>query len=345
MQTLIDWIAANESLLSGMAALAAVVGVVVSPVVMLLRRKGRGATDTGPPSSSIGAPPSPAGAAKKLTYQDLIHPSPYPVQFAQSDGLRIAYNVRGEGEPTIVMAPGIVSHLHVNANLPGFRDTYALLSQHFRLVNFDKRGQGLSDPSSGAPSLDERCRDIQAVMDASATPSGVILAISEAGPMALKFAHENPERVRGLILVGTTASFMERKDYPIGIPEKALDMLHQHWGKGTLRQIFFPSLSTDVIEDQTYRSMEQLLAPRPSIRTLVETLKEIDVRPLLPEISVPALVIHFTGDLTVPARMGRDLAERLPNATFMEVGSTDHADLSQAPEAIEAIGEFCKRVA
>jgi pimeloyl-ACP methyl ester carboxylesterase len=345
LQTFGDWVAGNESLLSGIAALIAVAGVVASPVLVLMKRRARMSPVTVQPNSTVSASSTlmaPSGTAKRLSYRDLIQPSPFPVEFAKSDGLRIAYNVRGSGEPTIVMAPGIVSHLHVNANLPGFRETYAQLSEHFRLVNFDKRGQGLSDPSTGAPSLEERCRDIEAVMDASTTESAVLLAISEAGPMALQFAYAHPERVRGLILVGTAASWLERGDYPIGLSEKAMDLLYQAWGKGLLRELFFPSTSRDVLDDETYRAMERLLAPRPSIKALIETLKAVDVRPLLPELTQPALVIHFTGDLTVPVRMGRDLAERLPGAEFLEVGSTDHADLSQSPEAIARIRSFCE---
>jgi pimeloyl-ACP methyl ester carboxylesterase len=121
-------------------------------------------------------------------------------------------------------------------------------------------------------------------------------------------------------------------------------LIHESWGKGVLRDLFFPSLSRDQLDDENYRAMEKLLAPRPSIKALIEMLKTVDVRPLLSGIQVPTLVIHFTGDLAIPARMGRDLAEHIPNAEFLEVASSDHADLSQSDEAIGRIRRFCEEL-
>lgn len=332
---IVAWISSNESLLSGVAALVAVVGVVVSPIILISNsvNKRRARVKAEEPVS-----------VEPITFRELTAPSPYPVQFADSHGLQIAYNVRGEGEPAIILAPGIISHLHVNSNIPAFRETYALLSSRNRLVGFDKRGQGLSDPSTRAASLAERCSDIEAVMDAAKIKSGVLLGISEAGPMCIQFAHDNPGRIKGLILVGTSARFVEREDYPIGIPADQMNAMSRLWGTGKLRQIFFPSVSEELMSDKTYRAMEMLLASRSSIAELVDTMKQMDVRSLLAGLTVPTLVIHFTGDLAVPARMGRALAEQIPGAQYLEVNSTDHADLSQSPEAINAVWDFCAKL-
>jgi hypothetical protein len=98
LQMLGEWIAENETLLSGVAALVAVVGVVVSPIVVLIRRGGKGDSGTNAKSSSSIESAAGGSATEKLSYRDLIQPSPFPVQFANSNGVRIAYNVRGDSE-------------------------------------------------------------------------------------------------------------------------------------------------------------------------------------------------------------------------------------------------------
>jgi pimeloyl-ACP methyl ester carboxylesterase len=106
-----------------------------------------------------------------------------------------------------------------------------------------------------------------------------------------------------------------------------------------------PSVSRDVIDDETYVAMERLIGPRDTVRQLIGMMIETDVRPLLPEVRIPALVVHFTGDLAIPIRLGRALAEGLPNAAFVEVNAVDHADLSQSAEAVARIRSFCEQAA
>jgi pimeloyl-ACP methyl ester carboxylesterase len=345
------WISQNESLLSGMAAIIVLAGVLFSPIGAGLRRLGRGhaveadATPSPNPGSAGGASSGTEENPRKrrLTLQDLTRPSPHPIRFAQSDGVRIAYSEVGSGPP-LVMAPGIFSHLHVLSNLPSSKATAEALGEFVHVIMFDKRGQGLSDPTLRAPDLDERTRDIEAVMDASGTERAVLLGYSEGGPMCLNFAAANPDRVQGLVLVGTTSTWVQSEDFPIGLPRGVLERVTEAWGKGTLRDVFFPSISRDEVDDETYRAFERLVSNRTAIRQLVQMMIETDVRPLFPYVTVPTLVVHFAGDLAVPVRMGRALAEGLPNAEFLEVSGVDHADLSQSPEAIERIREFCAQV-
>ncbi len=331
------WISQNESLLSGMAAIIVLAGVLFSPIGAGLRRLGRGnggaaaATDAPERGAAGGAGRGTEETSRKrrLTLQDLTRPMPNPIRFAQSDGVRIAYSEVGSGPP-LVMAPGIFSHLHVLSNLPSSKAT--------------AEGQGLSDPTLRAPDLDERTRDIEAVMDASGTQRAVLLGYSEGGPMCLNYAAANPDRVQGLVLVGTTSTWVRSEDFPIGLPRGVLERVPEAWGRGILRDVFFPSLSRDEVDDETYRAFERLVGNRTAIRQLVQMMIETDVRPLLPYVTVPTLVVHFAGDLAVPVRMGRALAEGLPNAEFLEVSGVDHADLSQSPEAIARIRAFCAQV-
>lgn len=337
------WIAANETLLSGIAAIIAVAGVIISPIVMYAnRRRPKQSPDRErSPAAKTEAEPG-APRPKRLSYQDLVVPAPYPIQFAQAQGGRIAYAQLGEGEPPIFLTPGVVSHLHVLANLPTFHRLTMELTKIGQLTVYDKRGQGLSDPVMAAQSLAERCADLGLVMDAAGLDSAVLFGISEGGPMSIQYAIDNPDRVRGLILGGTTARWLQSEDYPIGIPGEDLDMVKKVWGHGQLRDVFFPSLSREMMDDETFCAMERLLASRQSIENIVEFLKTTDVRELLPRLQVPTLVVHFTGDLSMPVRMGRALAEAIPGARFLEVAGSDHADFSTSPEAMQAIREFCE---
>jgi pimeloyl-ACP methyl ester carboxylesterase len=274
----------------------------------------------------------------------LTAPSSHETKFANVDGIRIAYNERGTGPPTIICVPGIISHLNLMENLPATRGTLDCLEKFAHVVTFDKRGQGLSDPTMSAPNLEERTDDIRAVMDGAGVDRAILVGFSEGGPMCLKFASSHPDRVQGLVLVGAAARWLQSDDYPIGIPRRALESVAEVWGQGVLRNTFFPSISREQIDDDTYRAFEKLIGTRAAIRQIAEMMIETDIRHLLPDIRVPAMVVHFTGDLAVPIRLGRSIADGLPNAEFVEVNAVDHADLSQSPEAVDRVREFCNRI-
>ena len=98
----------------------------------------------------------------------------------------------------------------------------AALAKFSKIINFDKRGQGLSDPVSKVATMSERVQDIESVADATASDEFYLMGISEGGPMSVQFAVENPSRVKGLILFGTTPRFTRSDDYPIGLSESCL---------------------------------------------------------------------------------------------------------------------------
>lgn len=322
-----SWISTNESFFSGIAALLVVAGFIFTAFKLFHQSFSRARSDH-------------SAANEKITLQKLSSPSPLPIQFAKVDGLRIAFNVVGSSPETLIVTPGIVSNLHVAAHLPPIRDSMNALADFSRVVCFDKRGQGLSDTVLGTAQLEERFKDIGAVAEASNSEKFFLMGISEGGPMSIRYAYEYPDKVKGLILFGTTAKFIQSEDFQIGLPEKGLDSLGENWGQGRTRSIFFPSMDHDVMTDDVYKGLERLLAGRDSMRQLVEYMKTLDVRDIVPKITCPCLVVHFSGDMAVPVRLGRAIADSLPNSEFIEVAGIDHSDLAQAPEAIKAIREF-----
>ena len=318
-----DWFQNNESMLSGIAAALVIGGAVITIgrlfIVKIFRSEEK---------------------PQKITLNQLSSPSPHEIRFANSDGVKIAYNVQGRPAPTIIVSPGIISNLHVSSNLPPIKNTMSMFAKFARVINFDKRGQGLSDPVSRVANISERVRDIEAVALETTKDPFFLMGISEGGPMSIQFAVENPDRVKGLILFGTTPRFLRSDDYPIGLSERALSTVGTNWGDATARDILFPSISRDTMDDDTYKGFEKLLADRRSIIQIVEYMKKLDVRDILPKVSCPTLILHFSGDLAVPVRMGRYLADKIPNSHFMEIAGVDHCDLGNSPDAIDRVRAF-----
>lgn len=141
------------------------------------------------------------------------------MRYARNGDVRIAYRVIGSGDTTMVWTPGWISNLDLLDNpLNPFAALLQQLVDETRIVTFDKRGTGLSDPVTRIPPLDERMDDLHAVMDAAGLDSPVSLfGISEGGPMSILFAATFPERVRSLVLYGTAPRFTEQlPDWPWG---------------------------------------------------------------------------------------------------------------------------------
>jgi pimeloyl-ACP methyl ester carboxylesterase len=127
-------------------------------------------------------------------------------RYALSGDVNIAYQVMGAGPVDIIMVPGFVSHVEFTHELTGYTAFLRRLSTFARVVTFDKRGQGLSDRISGAPSLEQRMDDVRAVMDEIGSQRAVIVGFSEGAAMSVLFAATYPERVVQLVLFGGFAA-------------------------------------------------------------------------------------------------------------------------------------------
>src|SRR6478672_6186381 len=135
-------------------------------------------------------------------------------QYTQSGDVSIAYQVMGEGPRDLLIVPGFISHLEVAWDNPAYARFIDRLASFSRLIQFDKRGTGLSDRVSGVPTLDERSDDVRAVLDAVGSKRTVLFGISEGGPMSVVFAATYPQRTSALILYGSIARGSWAPDYP-----------------------------------------------------------------------------------------------------------------------------------
>jgi pimeloyl-ACP methyl ester carboxylesterase len=251
-------------------------------------------------------------------------------RYAQSGDVNIAYQTMGTGPVDIIMVPGFVSHVEFMHELAGYTAFLRRLSTFARVVTFDKRGQGLSDRISGAPSLEQRMDDVCAVMDDVGSRRAVIVGFSEGGAMSVLFAATYPERVAQLVLFG---SFAAASAFRSGDPEERIARIVKAWGTAEMMKTVIPSQTSQDAINQ-FAKLERLCASPGAVRTLAQLNATIDVGPILPAVQVPALVLHRNKDGRVPIEAGRDLATKIPNARFIEYPGGDHAFWSGDTESM-----------
>jgi class 3 adenylate cyclase len=244
-------------------------------------------------------------------------------QYAKSGDVRIAYQVVGEGPFDLVFVPGFISNLDVAWEEPHRARVWTRLAAFSRLIMFDKRGTGLSDRTVGVPTLEERMDDVRAVMDAVGSQQAALFGISEGGAMSILFAATYPERTRALVLYGTYGHFRSWVVPPDRI-EAALDRMEKNWGTGASLGLFAPSVASDETFKLSWARFERLGASPSAVVALMRMNSEIDVRPILPSIRVPTLIIHREGDVRVNVEAGRFMARQIPNAKYVEVPGSDH---------------------
>ena len=244
-------------------------------------------------------------------------------RYAKSGDVHIAYQVFGEGDTDLVFIPGFVSHLEIYWDEPNVTRWLRRLGNFSRVIRFDKRGTGLSDQVNELPSMDQRMDDVSAVMDAVGIERAVIFGASEGGSLATLFAASHPERSQALIIFGGFAQFSS------WIPtQEALDRfihyIDNDWGSGESMPIFAPTKKGDLAFQQWWGKFERLGANPAAAINLIRMNSQIDIADILTSINVPTLVMHRKDDISVDVEAGRLLAERIPNAKYVELSGADH---------------------
>src|SRR5580700_9827978 len=243
-------------------------------------------------------------------------------RYAVSGDVSIAYQTMGAGPLDIIIVPGIVSHVELMHEMIGYTAFLRRLSAFARVVTFDKRGQGLSDRISGAPSLEQRMDDVRAVMDDVGSQRAVIMGFSEGSAMSVLFAATYPERVVQLVLFG---GFALAANFLANDLEGRVARVVKAWGTGEAMKSVIPSQAATQDAVSQFAKFERLSASPGGVRAIALLNAQIDVRPILPTVKVPTLVLHRRTDARVPFEAGRDLAARIPNAKFIEYPDGDHA--------------------
>lgn len=266
------------------------------------------------------------------------------VKYARNGDVSIAYQVLGEG-PDLAFVPGFVSHLELLWEARQVRRCFERMASFARLVLWDKREQGLSDRLGRPPTLEQGMEDLMAVLDAVGSERTALFGISEGGPMSMLCAATFPERVSHLVLYGTYARLTRAHDYPIGLPrpayERWLEITASGWGGPVGLEMWAPSVAGD---EEMVSWWARLLRSGTSPRAAVELMRmygELDVRPALPAITAPAIVLSRTGDRMAPSMHARALVDLLPHARYVELEGSDHAIFAGDTDALlDVVEEF-----
>src|SRR5215218_8416029 len=272
--------------------------------------------------------------------------------YAPCGDLSLAYQVFGEGPVELVVAGSFITHVELFWTMPEFEAWMEQLATFCRVLIFDKAGVGLSDPVPKVRTLDDRAAEIEAAMDAVGFQKAVLFGMSEGGPAAIFFAAKRPERTRALILAGTFAftglvwDDIERnpaelrarmapemgEDYTPSTEQfaRCLELgraAFSEWGSGAAITALLPSVRSN----RQLGMLERMSASPGMARATLESAMRLDVRPILPTITAPTLVIHARED-PIPVQFGRYLADHIPGARMLEVDGKDHAPWMSNPD-------------
>jgi pimeloyl-ACP methyl ester carboxylesterase/class 3 adenylate cyclase len=269
-------------------------------------------------------------------------------RYAKSGDVSIAYQVLGEGPEDLVFVPGFVSNIELGWSLPGRSEFLNGLASFARVIQFDKRGTGMSDRVRDLPTLETRMDDVRAVMDAAGSERAALLGVDAGGPMSVLFAASYPERTSAIALYGSFARTLWAPDYPWGPTEedylRAVESEEQRWGTLdhgiAVMELYSPSLGgADSVMAQDWAAYFRQSASPGAFGAFQRMNMHIDVRGQLSAIHVPTLVTHRTGDRVVDIRAGRYLAEKIPGARFVELPGDDHTPFTGGPEEVVAAVE------
>jgi class 3 adenylate cyclase len=269
-------------------------------------------------------------------------------RFARLGRDRIAYQTLGEGPLVLVNAPGSFSHADVVFEDPAAMLYYRRLASFAKVIHFDRRGTGGSDPTPPAdarPPWERYAEELTAVLDAAGAQQAAILAMFDVGPLAIGFAASNPDRTAALILANTSARHLAAADYPIGIPPAVAEPLRaameEYWGTEELVRLLVPSRADDERFCRWYAKLQRTIASPQTVQAFIQDSYSVDARPLLPRVQAPTLVLHRRQFQLVPIEHGRYLAEHLSGARLVELPGADGPLVWETPElALDVIQEF-----
>jgi pimeloyl-ACP methyl ester carboxylesterase len=269
-----------------------------------------------------------------------------------SDHVRLAWASCGGG-PTLIKAANWLTHLNYDLDSPVWKHWIEFFGRHFRLIRYDERGCGMTDWEVSDLSMPRWAADLEAVVDASDPgESFVLFGCSHGTAAAMEYAVHHPQRVSHLILYGGYAVGWAHRQDEAGLARyRAItELIRTGWGQDNpvFRQLFTsrfaPGARTEQLEwfnELCRRTTSPAMAAR-----LLVARGELDVRGLLPQVSVPTLVLHARGDEVVPFSMGQMLATEIPNASFVELDSRNHVLLADEPAWTrfkQAVLEFTAR--
>jgi class 3 adenylate cyclase/pimeloyl-ACP methyl ester carboxylesterase len=269
-------------------------------------------------------------------------------RYAKKDGAHIAYQIVGDIHALdLVLVSTWFSHVEARWDLPGYEHYLRRLSAFSRLISFDKYGTGLSDPipSRALPPLEDWMDDVRAVMDAVDLERAAIMGAGEGSLMAELFAATYPERTSALVLVNATARVSAAPGYEIGAPPdvqaRLISIVEETWGRGDLMAAINPSLADDAAAAEAWGRFFRLSVSPATAAAVIRVLFDLDVRDVLPTISVPTLVVHRRDNPIITIEQGQYVADQIEGARFVAVPGADYGlAIGDIDVVIDEVEEF-----
>jgi class 3 adenylate cyclase/pimeloyl-ACP methyl ester carboxylesterase len=268
-------------------------------------------------------------------------------RYAKSGDLHIAYQVLGDGPFDLVFVPEFWHSIEAQWEEPHFEGFLRRLASFSRLICFDQRGTGLSDPValSELPTLEEWIDDVRAVIDAVGSSKPALLGSGGGGVMSALFAASHPDQTRALVLINSFARLSRADDYPWGTSDEFEDRVMRElavgWGRGSLLETVGPSVASDADFRAWWARYQRLGSSPGTVMTMRKMLAQLDIRHVLPSIRVPTLILHRKDNWLVDVQHGRYLAEHVPDARYVEVPGIDYFPfVGESDVILDEIEEF-----
>jgi class 3 adenylate cyclase/pimeloyl-ACP methyl ester carboxylesterase len=258
------------------------------------------------------------------------------------DGVQLAYSKIGQGPP-LMKTGNWMTHLEYDLESPIWRHLYRELAKDHTLVRYDARGNGLSDRTVDEISFDAFVSDLEEVADAANLTRCALLGISQGCAVSIAYAVRHPERVSHLILYGGYALGWNRRARSTDQKEEdaaLVTLMRRGWGKENpaFRQLFTSQFIPGGTKEQAdwFNELERITVSGDVAARIFEANGDTDVTALLPQVSVPTLVLHARDDARVPFEAGRRMAAGIPGARFVTLEGRNHLFLETEP----AFGQF-----
>jgi pimeloyl-ACP methyl ester carboxylesterase len=268
-------------------------------------------------------------------------------RYARLRSERIAYQVLGDVPRDLVLTTGSFSNGDVEWEDATMARLLMRLASFARVIRFDRRGTGASDPVriQALPPWESYVEELVAVMDTVGSEVATVMAVFDAGPMGMVFAATKPERTAGLVLANTAARFLWAADHRFGTPrevaDQLIDQVTERWGTEALVWIAVPSRAADERYRRWHARLQRSMASPGAVEAYLRALFDMDAREVLRSIHVPTLVLHRKGLALVPLEQGRYLAQHISDAVLVELDGTDLSLAHQGgDELVGRIEEF-----
>jgi DNA-binding winged helix-turn-helix (wHTH) protein/alpha-beta hydrolase superfamily lysophospholipase len=276
-------------------------------------------------------------------------PPPQDIRFCRtSDGINLPVASVGHG-PMLLKTANWINHIEYDWISPVFSPLFARLGARFQLTRYDGRGSGLADREADDISFEAFVHDLEAVAATITSPRFALLGLSQGCATAISYAVTHPERVSHLVLYGGYAQGRNRRA-DAGDDKKAqafVAMMRQGWGEDgsafmrAFSSIYLPNGTPEQI--RWFADMQRVASSGEMAVRLRQACDDIDVTPLLPQVTVPTLVIHARHDNVAPFAQGRLMASSIPGARLVTIESENHVPLHGEPSwdvFVSAIEEF-----